>query len=179
MLWHSGVATCQPCPSLLPVKGKAVIPSTGLFTFGSVDSRRCRDVRSLPARRLLVPARCHALSRHGVDNVALDRLRATLCSGGASASPHAGDLSLASPWRGCVFGPRGAGAGYPRSAGDSTAQLSGWEIAALPEIPRRRNALRLDRRWARTPKEKACPGARDCGIIARDNTGLAGFCSAR
>jgi hypothetical protein len=50
--------------------------------------------------------------------------------------------------------------------------------AAWMEDPRQRNAHRLPEPGARTPKEVACPGARDCGIIAYHDMLLAGDGSA-
>jgi hypothetical protein len=52
-------------------------------------------------------------------------------------------------------------------------------FAAWTDDPCQRNARRLPEPSARTPKEVACPGARDCGIIAYHNMGLAGDGSAR
>ena len=57
--------------------------------------------------------------------------------------------------------------------------LSRRVFAVWTEDSRQRNARRLPEPSARTPKEVACPGARDCGIIVTHNMGLAGDGSAR
>jgi hypothetical protein len=72
-----------------------------------------------------------------------------------------------------MLGPREAG------GGDTTVLLSRRVFAAWTEDLRQRNARRLPEPSARTPKEVACPGARDCGIIVTHNMGLAGEGSAR
>jgi hypothetical protein len=120
-----------------------------------------------------MPVRCCRCRKHGAGTDAVDRLEATRRPGGRSAQGMQGTgLSHRCVAVACWVRAKQAEATRPCSS------ASGYFVEGT-EDPRERKARHFPELSARTPKEVACLGARDCGIIENHEIRLAGDGSAR